>query len=105
MSDQVPNLEIWRERMVKDPTVTISVFNSTMSIASIRVLVIRNEGSPIGFTVPPGNTLSATVDDAVSISVFRVGTGRIEGEFCLEVCFPIFYDDKRKLFTNDQTIF
>jgi hypothetical protein len=96
LSDQVPNLEIWRERIGKEPTVTISVFNSSMSTASIRVLVIRNVGSPVEFTVPPGNTLSATVENAESISVFRIGTGGTEGKFCLDVCFPVFYNDKRK---------
>jgi hypothetical protein len=96
LSDQVPNLEIWRERIGKEPTVTISVFNSAMSTASIRVLVIRNVGSPVEFTVPPGNTLSATVENAESISVFRIGTGGTEGKFCLDVCFPVFCNDKRK---------
>jgi hypothetical protein len=78
-----------------DATITISVFNSAMSTASVRVLVIRNEGSPVEFSVPPGNTLSATVDDAKSIIVLRIGIGRIEGKFCLEVCFPVFHGDIR----------
>lgn len=96
LSDQILNLEIWKERIGKDATVTISVFNSAMNTASIRVLVMRNVGSPVEFTVPPGNTLSATVDNAESISVFRLGAGRTEGKFCLEVCFPVLCNNKRK---------
>jgi hypothetical protein len=96
LSDQIPSLEIWKEQIMKNPTVTISVFNSSNSTASIRVVVTRNAESPVEFTVPPGNTLSATVDDAKSISVFRIGSGRTEGKYCLDVCFPVFCHDKRK---------
>ncbi|MGW6252241.1 S-Ena type endospore appendage [Peribacillus butanolivorans] len=96
LTDQVPSLEIWKARIAMDATVTISVFNSAMSTASVRVLVIRNAGSPVEFSVPSGNTLSATVDAAESIIVFRIDTGRTEGKYFLEVCFPVICDDKRK---------
>lgn len=96
LTDQVPSLEIWKARIAMDATVTISVFNSAMSTASVSVLVIRNDGSPVEFSVPSGNTLSATVDAAESIIVFRVDTGRTEGKYFLEVCFPVICDDQRK---------
>ncbi|MFE5428163.1 S-Ena type endospore appendage [Peribacillus simplex] len=96
LTDQVQSLEIWKARISMDATVTISVFNSAMSTASVRVLVIRNDESPVEFSVPSGNTLSATVDAAESIIVFRIGTGRTEGKYFLDVCFPVICDDKRK---------
>ncbi|MDM5295331.1 hypothetical protein QUF81_19660 [Peribacillus simplex] len=96
LSDQVPNLKIWKERMLMKTTVTISVFNSAMSATSIKILVISNVGCPVEFTVPPGNTLSATVYDAESIIAFRINKGIAEGKFNLEVCFPVFYDKKHK---------
>ncbi|WP_142323992.1 S-Ena type endospore appendage [Bacillus sp. AFS017274] len=96
LTDQVPSLEIWKARILMDATVTISVFNSAMSTASVRVLVNRNDESPVEFSVPSGNTLSATVDAAESIIVFGIDTGRTEGKYYLEVCFPVICDDKRK---------
>ncbi|MFD9628968.1 S-Ena type endospore appendage [Peribacillus muralis] len=94
LSDQVPDLEVWRERMSIDVALTTSVFNSALSTASILVRIVRKEGSPVEFSIPPGNTLSATVDDAQSIIVFKEGIGGIEGKFSLEVCFPVFHDVK-----------
>ncbi|MGG3573428.1 S-Ena type endospore appendage [Bacillus gobiensis] len=96
LNDQFPSLEVWKERILKSATVTICVFNSNINTALIRVLVIQNEGGPVELTVPPGNTLSATVDDAESIIVSRIGVGRTEGKFNLEVCFPFFCNDKHK---------
>ncbi|WP_311625249.1 S-Ena type endospore appendage [Peribacillus simplex] len=96
LTDQVPSLKIWKARISMDATVTISVFNSAMSTASVRVLVNRNDESPVEFSVPSGNTLSATVDAAESIIVFGIDTGRTEGKYYLEVCFPVICDDKRK---------
>ena len=81
---------------MQDAAVTIAVFNSARNTASIKVIVIRTVGSPFKFTVPPGNTLSTTINDAESIRVSRIGSGITEGKFCLEVCFPVFSDDNRK---------
>ncbi|WP_420490089.1 S-Ena type endospore appendage [Neobacillus drentensis] len=89
LSDQDSKLEIWRKSNVQDATVTIAVFNSAMNTSSIKVIVRRTGGSPVKFTVPPGNTLSATVEDAKSISVLRRGSGITEGKFCLDVCFDL----------------
>lgn len=88
LNDSNPELTIWTERISEDATVTVSVFNSSFSTDSIEVSVIRNEGNPVEFTVPRGNTLSATVEDVDRIEVARDGTGQAEGKYCLEVCYP-----------------
>ena len=93
LNDQVSKLEIWRKSIEPEATVTISVFNSARNSAAIQVIVIRTVGNPVNFTVPPGNTISATIDDAESIRVARIGLGLTEGKFCLDVCYPVFSDD------------
>ncbi|WP_163100466.1 S-Ena type endospore appendage [Peribacillus alkalitolerans] len=95
LSDQASNLEIWREKTEKDAFISISVFNCSHSTATIRVSVFREEELPVKFNVPPGNTLSATVDDAKSVTVTRIGEGRIDGKFCLDVCIPIKKKDHK----------
>lgn len=87
LNDSVTNLEIWKEEIEIKATVTISVFNSSMSTSFIDVTVIRNSKCPVEFTVPPGNTLSATVQNAKSIMVSKECLGILEGKYCLEVCF------------------
>jgi hypothetical protein len=87
LNDSVTNLEIWKEEIEKKATVTISVFNSSLSAPFIDVAVTRNCNYPVEFTVPPGNTLSATVQDAKSIMISKECPGALEGKYCLEVCF------------------
>ncbi|WP_413305508.1 S-Ena type endospore appendage [Bacillus sp. 1P10SD] len=95
LNNQTSNLEIWKQRARTDAIVNISVFNNTRSTGSIRVLVTRTGRSPVEFTVPPGNTNSASVDHVDSITVSQVGDGITEGKFCLDFCFVIF-DEKDK---------
>ncbi|MEH6944105.1 S-Ena type endospore appendage [Bacillus sp. JJ722] len=89
LNDHVPDLQIWKERIKGKTIVSITVYNSTLSIGSIRVLINRNN-SPIEFMVPPGNTLSETIDYVDSIAVFQTNEGRTEGKYCLNVCFLFF---------------
>ncbi|PEA16768.1 hypothetical protein COK06_27320 [Bacillus cereus] len=89
LNDQVSNLEIWKEKINAQVIVSISVFNSTLSTGSIRILVNQNDKNSIEFIVPVGNTLSATVDHVDSITVFQINEGRIEGTFCLDIFFLI----------------
>jgi len=96
LDDSVPNLEIWNQNTVENVIATVSVFNSAMNVASIRVLINDNEGSSAEFTVPPGNTLSTTINHVESIMVRRIGNGKTEGKFCLELYFPIFYNDDKE---------
>ncbi|MFL0574954.1 S-Ena type endospore appendage [Priestia megaterium] len=87
LNDSVATLEIWKEEIEKKATVTISVFNSSMSTSFIDVTIIRNCKCPVEFTVPPGNTLSATVENAKSITVAREDAGIADGQYNLEVYF------------------
>lgn len=90
LSDQVQSLEIWKERIQKSVTVTVSVFNNAISNSSIHIVINTTTSNCIDFTVPPGNTLSATVEDAKSIFIYRLGEGNINGKFCVDACFPVF---------------
>ncbi|MCY9026074.1 DUF3992 domain-containing protein [Priestia megaterium] len=103
LSDGIPILEIWKKIIEENTLLTISVFNNDMSTSSIRVLMNGNEESPVEFTVPPGNTLSATVDHIESVRVIQVGNGLIRGKFCLKVCFPVFCDSKRNYKKDSNT--
>lgn len=87
LNDPVTTLEIWKEKIKKKATVTISVFNSSISTSFIEVTIIRSCEYPVEFTVPPGNTLSATADNAKSITVSREGAGIADGRYNLEVYF------------------
>ncbi|MCR8861094.1 S-Ena type endospore appendage [Bacillus pseudomycoides] len=89
LNKQVMNLEIWKKEIIGKSTVTVSVFNSTMSNASIKVTIIRDAGNPVEFIVPFGNTLSTTVDDGKSVIVSQENVGSAEGKYCLEVCFVV----------------
>lgn len=89
LNDSVKTLEIWREEICEKPTVTVSVFNSSLSTSFIKVTIRRSikYTCPIEFTIPPGNTLSATVENAKSIMISKECPGILEGKYCLEVCF------------------
>jgi len=87
LNDSIKNLEIWREKICEKPTVTVSVFNSSISTSFIKVTIKRCIKCPVEFTVPPGNTLSATVENANSIMISKECPGILEGKYCLEVCF------------------
>ncbi|MGX5470145.1 S-Ena type endospore appendage [Bacillus toyonensis] len=89
LNDQVMNLEIWKRETIGKSTVTVAVFNSTMSNSSIKVTIIRDIGNAVEFIVPFGNTLSTTVDDGKSVIVSQENVGSTEGKYCLEVCFAV----------------
>lgn len=85
LNDLVTTLEIWKAEISGKATVTISVFNSSINTSSIKIIITRNIGNSVEFTVPPGNTLSATIDNAKSITISREDTGIVEGKYCLKV--------------------
>ncbi|WP_374148921.1 S-Ena type endospore appendage [Priestia megaterium] len=87
LNDSIKSLEIWREEICGKSTVTLSVFNSSISTSFIKVTINRYIKCPIEFTVPPGNTLSATVENAKSIMISKECTGILEGRYCLEISF------------------
>jgi len=96
LDQDVPEIVIWKKELNEKALVTISVFNSVWSTTSLRVLVIRWMENPVILNVPKGNTLSATVEDVISIWVIREGEGIAEGTFCLEICVPLC--DKKSFF-------
>ncbi|MGE6379768.1 S-Ena type endospore appendage [Peribacillus muralis] len=96
LDQDVHDLEIWKKELNEKTMVTVSVFNSAWSISSLQVFVVRMEGSPVVLNIPKGNTLSATIEDVISIFVVREEGGRVEGKFCLEICFP--FRDKKSFF-------
>ncbi|MFL0499073.1 S-Ena type endospore appendage [Priestia megaterium] len=87
LNDSIKALEIWKEEICEKSTVTISVFNSSISNSFIKVIINRYIKCPVELTVPPGNTLSATVENAKSIMISKECPGILEGNYCLEVCF------------------
>ncbi|WP_328007972.1 S-Ena type endospore appendage [Bacillus mycoides] len=89
LNDRVMNLEIWKKETIGKSTVTVAVFNSTMSNSSIKVTIIRDIGNSVEFIVPFGNTLSTTVDDGKSVIVSQEKVGSTKGKYCLEVCFAV----------------
>ncbi|WP_230933885.1 S-Ena type endospore appendage [Priestia sp. TSO9] len=89
LDDSIPNLEIWRKKIVENFIINISVFNSAINVSSIRVLINDNKENRTEFTVPPGNTMSIMLDNVESIEVIRIGKGKAEGKYCLGLCFQI----------------
>ncbi|WP_369292881.1 hypothetical protein, partial [Xenorhabdus santafensis] len=51
------NLTVWKEEISRKVTITISIFNNTVSTSMIKVNIIRNIGNSIETFIPPGNTL------------------------------------------------
>ncbi|MDP1443285.1 S-Ena type endospore appendage [Priestia megaterium] len=89
LNDSVATIEIWKEEIERKATVTISVFNSSMSTSFIDVTIIRNCECPVELVVPSGNTISATVENAKSIIISKEYASILEGRYCLEVSFTI----------------
>ena len=85
--------KVWRfgkRAIEKSATVTISVFNNAVSNAFIQIVIHTKASECVDFTVPPGNTLSATVEDAKSIMVYRLGEGSVNGKFVSMLVFQCF---------------
>ncbi|MFE0625316.1 S-Ena type endospore appendage [Priestia aryabhattai] len=88
LNNSIKNLEVWREEIYGKSTVTLSVFNSSISSSFIKVIINRYSKCPIELTVPPGNTLSATVEDTKSIMISKeCAASVVEGKYCLEISF------------------
>ncbi|WP_408675131.1 S-Ena type endospore appendage [Xenorhabdus szentirmaii] len=81
------NLTVWKEEISRKVTITISIFNNTVSTSMIKVNIIRNIGNSIETFIPPGNTLSVTTDDVKLITISQEGINIVEGKYCLEICF------------------
>lgn len=88
LDHDMKNLEIWKKQLNEKAIVSVSVFNSAASTTFLRVTINRLGLSPVVFKVPRGNTLSATVEGATTITVDCEKEGVAEGTYCLEICFP-----------------
>lgn len=80
-------LKAWEEEISKDVTISITVFNSAHSSSSVEVRVVRGQGNPVVFTVPPGSSLSRTIEGSHSVTIRRISEEQADGKFCLDVCF------------------
>ncbi|MEJ9227831.1 S-Ena type endospore appendage [Priestia aryabhattai] len=87
LNDSIKTLEIWTDKISRKSTVTISVFNSSISTSFMNVITTRFVKCPVEFTVPPGNTISATIENAKSIIISGESSNILEGKYCLEICF------------------
>ncbi|MGG0288624.1 S-Ena type endospore appendage [Peribacillus butanolivorans] len=96
LNHDVRDLNIWKKGLDEKTIVTASFFNSSSSSVSLRVVVIRMGKIPVVLNIPKGNSLSATVEDVVSIIVSHEGEGTVDGTYCLEICFP--FRDKKFFF-------
>lgn len=81
------HLTIWEEKVQQGITVSVTVFNSAQSDSDVEVLVRHKKWDSISFTVPPGNSLSRTVEDVHSVTIIRTSQEKANGNFCLDVCF------------------
>jgi hypothetical protein len=87
LHDSTNNFEIWKNVSQSEVDMTVSVFNSNMSAGSMTVLLHQQDRNTIEFIVPPGNTFTILADNVESIVVIRKGPERIEGKFCIDLCF------------------
>ncbi|WP_323866546.1 S-Ena type endospore appendage, partial [Xenorhabdus cabanillasii] len=73
LHNDITNLTVWKEEISRKVTITISIFNNTVSTSMIKVNIIRNIGNSIETFIPPGNTLSVTTDDVKLITISQEG--------------------------------
>ncbi|TKH24981.1 hypothetical protein FC697_06905 [Bacillus wiedmannii] len=85
--DNITSLKIWEKEISKEITITIVVFNSAYSNSSIEVVIGKEIGNPIVFLVPLGGSLSRTVENANFVRITGVNGKRVDGNFCLDICF------------------
>jgi hypothetical protein len=73
------------------PSGSITIFYETGCAAMLQVNIFRTIGSPITFSILPGNTRSQFVSNIESIQIVCQGTGEINciGKYCLALSpFP-----------------
>ncbi|EOO23304.1 hypothetical protein IIU_07059 [Bacillus cereus VD133] len=86
LNNQISELKIWKKTFCSKGTITITIFNSSISTNPIKVLAIEENNELHDFFVPSGNTLSRTIDDIKTVIVSSNCKGIVQGTFCLEVC-------------------
>ncbi|HDR7375602.1 hypothetical protein COM38_19470 [Bacillus toyonensis] len=88
LSDNITFLEVWEKRIVQPVTATVTVFNSIQS-SFIKVNVQQDIGNPILFTIPPGNSISKTIENVKAVTILLTESGCANGKFCLDINFTI----------------
>ncbi|QWG39118.1 DUF3992 domain-containing protein [Bacillus mycoides] len=88
LSDNITFLEVWEKRIDQPVTATVTIFNSIQS-SLIEVNVQQNTGNSILFTIPPGNSISKTIEDIKVVTILLTEPGSASGKFCLDINFTI----------------
>ncbi|WP_454040614.1 S-Ena type endospore appendage [Cytobacillus horneckiae] len=87
LNDRTSIVEIWNNRSSFDTIVTASIFNSAASTSSIKVVFFLCNGDTAEIIVPVGNTISTSIEEVCFIQVSRVDGSKVDGRFCLDICF------------------
>ncbi|MEH7669288.1 S-Ena type endospore appendage [Bacillus sp. JJ689] len=88
LNDNPTFLEVWEKRIEQPVTATVTVFNSLQS-SLIEVCVQQSMSKSILFIVPPGNSISKTIEDTQSVTIRLLEPGSASGKFCLDIHFAI----------------
>ncbi|MGV6975106.1 hypothetical protein COL24_23375 [Bacillus toyonensis] len=88
LNDNPTFLEVWEKRIEQPITATVTVFNSLQG-SLIEVSVQQSMSKSILFIVPPGNSISKTIEDTQSVTIRLLEPGSASGKFCLDIHFAI----------------
>ncbi|HDR7448178.1 TPA: hypothetical protein QCX35_004316, partial [Bacillus toyonensis] len=88
LNDNPTFLEVWEKRIEQPVTATVTVFNSLQG-SLIEVSVQQSMSKSILFIVPPGNSISKTIEDTQSVTIRLLEPGSASGKFCLDIHFAI----------------
>ncbi|OOR26945.1 MULTISPECIES: S-Ena type endospore appendage [Bacillus cereus group] len=88
LNDNPTFLEVWEKRIEQPVTATVTIFNSLQS-SLIEVSVQQSMSKSILFIVPPGNSISKTIEDTQSVTIRLLEPGSASGKFCLDINFTI----------------
>ncbi|MED3324566.1 hypothetical protein P4377_24390 [Bacillus thuringiensis] len=87
LNQVIPSVEIWKTTLLGKVTITLAVFNRDTNTSSIHISIHRLHGQSVTSIVPPGNTISTTVDYATSIMLAHNHGDLTEGTYHLEISF------------------
>ncbi|SHH95929.1 hypothetical protein SAMN05421807_12245 [Virgibacillus chiguensis] len=67
---------------------TIIIFNSSSSVADMKVIVCRDKCCPVEYIIPPGNTVTNILSNVTKICIEQEGRNHVQGEYELKICPP-----------------
>ncbi|MEH6892122.1 S-Ena type endospore appendage [Bacillus sp. JJ864] len=88
LRDNFTFLKVWEKKVHNSITGTVTVYNDIQS-SLVEVNVEHHTGNPILFTIPPGNSVSKTIQNIKAITIRLIEPGSANGKFCLDICFAI----------------